>query len=326
MQTEHYVTFFDSNFLPQGLCLHHSLRETEEKFYLWVICLDDDCKTTLDNLEYSDVKTISLTDLETPELLALKADRNRAEYCWTLTPFTPRWVFEMDASVKRVTYVDADIFFFKSPRPLFEEFENSGKAVMITDHFYAPEFDRSATSGQYCVQFMPFVRQASEPVRKWWEERCVEWCYQRMEEGKFGDQKYVESFPIIFSDIVHICQQENAFLAPWNASRYPYSKCIAYHFHGLRLLDQGTVRLYPSEYLIPRPTKKNIYHKYLSIFSDFLRVIEKYPEKNTGKEKISLLSRLKAHSYRLFFLYLNKSIEKGEKYKKDNESLFVLPL
>ncbi|MCI5197451.1 MAG: glycosyl transferase [Candidatus Electrothrix sp. AW5] len=324
MQPEHYVTIFDNNFIPQGLCLHNSLRENEEKFYLWVICLDDECKTTLDNIGYSDIKTISLKNVETTELLALKPTRNKAEYCWTLTPFAPRWVFEIDPTIKRVTYVDADMYFFKSPQPLFEEFESSGKAVMITDHFYAPEFDQSATSGQYCVQFMPFVRQASEPVRKWWEKRCVEWCYQRMEKGKFGDQKYVESFPIIFPDKVHICQQENAFLAPWNASRYPYSTCIGYHFHGLRLLDHGTVRLYPSEYLIPRPTKKNIYHKYMSVFSSALLVTEWNLEKKTKKVKTSFLPRLRNNMHRLFFLYFNKLIEKGEKYKKDNESLFVL--
>jgi hypothetical protein len=70
--------------------------------------------------------------------------------------------------------------------------------VLITDHGYAPEYDQSATSGQYCVQFMTFERDGGEPVRRWWEERCIEWCYARFEDGKFGDQKYLDDWPYRF--------------------------------------------------------------------------------------------------------------------------------
>ena len=27
---------------------------------------------------------------------------------------------------------------------------------------------------------------------KWWRDRCLEWCYARIEDGKFGDQFYIE--------------------------------------------------------------------------------------------------------------------------------------
>ena len=77
---------------------------------LWVVCLDDRAFKALNDLGNPRLRTIPLTDVETPNLLAVKPERSRKEYAWTLTPFTPRAVFERDASVKRVTYVDADLF------------------------------------------------------------------------------------------------------------------------------------------------------------------------------------------------------------------------
>src|SRR4029079_1632008 len=98
--------------------------------------------------------------------LAVKSNRTFVEYCWTLTPCTPKLVFDRDPSAQRVTYLDADMFFLKEPTPVFEEWEASGKSVLITDHAYHAEYDQSATSGQYCVQFLSFAKGASEPVRR----------------------------------------------------------------------------------------------------------------------------------------------------------------
>src|SRR5262245_16846177 len=197
---EHYVTLFDGNFLPQGLALFESLKRHAGDHVLWVLCLDDRTQKTLEDLLNPNLRTIPLAEVETRDLLAVKPGRNFAEYSWTLTPFTPRFVFERDASVTRVTYLDADLFLLKSPRPIFEEFDASGKSVLITEHAYDVEYDQSATSGRFCVQFMTFVRDSSEPVRSWWAERCLEWCFARSEDGKFGDQKYLDDWTDRFPD------------------------------------------------------------------------------------------------------------------------------
>ncbi len=179
---EHFVTLFDRLFLPQGLALHMSMERHAGDYILWILCVDDETFDIFGGLSLPNVRLLRLSELETPELLAVKPGRTIGEYCWTLTPFAPRFVFESDQSVRRVTYIDADLWFRKHPGPIFDEFELSGKQVLITDHAYAPEYDQSATSGQYCVQFMTFTRHGGESVRKWWEERCVEWCFARFED------------------------------------------------------------------------------------------------------------------------------------------------
>jgi len=149
------------------------------EYVLWVLCVDDETHDVLQRLALPNVRLLKLSELETDELLSVKPGRAIAEYCWTLTPFAPRFVFETEPTVKRVTYLDADLWFRKHPKPIFDELDASGKCVLITDHAYAPEYDQSATSGQFCVQFMTFHRDGGELVRQWWEERCIEWCFAR---------------------------------------------------------------------------------------------------------------------------------------------------
>lgn len=232
---EHFVTLFDSLYLPQGLALHMSMERHIDSYTLWILCVDDEVHEALLKLELPNVRLLELNKLETSELLAVKPGRSKGEYCWTLTPFAPRFVFEADAEVNRVTYLDADLWFRKNPTPIFREFEAFGKDVLITDHAYAPEYDQSATSGQYCVQFMIFTREGGEVVRKWWEERCVEWCFARYENGKLGDQKYLDDWPIRFKDSVHILVNKELVLAPWSAARFPYGNSVVWHFHSLRI-------------------------------------------------------------------------------------------
>ncbi len=270
---EHYVTLFDSLFLPQGLALHTSLERHAGFYTLWVLCMDDVTHDVLSNIDLPNVLLLRLSELETVEMTRVKPGRTTAEFCWTVTPFAPRFVFEADAEVERVTYVDADIWFRKSPAAIFREFELSEKHVLITDHCYAPEYDLSAEKGQYCVQFMTFTRHGGEKVRKWWEQKCIEWCFGHCEDGKFGDQKYLDDWPERFYDVVHVLAQKEWMLAPWNATRFPYGNAIIFHFHGLRLI-KGDYALLTDFYPLPTTLLHYVYTPYLCDLSASLSTLK----------------------------------------------------
>ena len=275
---EHYVTLFDSLFLPQGLALHMSLERHAGKYRLWILCVDDEAHEVLTKLNLPNVRLLQLSKLETEDLRRVKSMRTNGEYCWTLTPFSPRFVFETDPLVQRVTYLDADVWFRKNPAPIFREFDASGKHVLITDHAYAPEYDQSSTSGQYCVQFITFTREAGEIVRKWWEDRCIEWCYSRVEDGKFGDQKYLDDWPERFEDFVHVMRNKEWILAPWNATRYPYGNSLIWHFHGARIIIKSNhfLGIACGQYPLPARTKKYVYEAYLNdLHAGVCRLIDK---------------------------------------------------
>lgn len=292
---EHYVTLFDSLFLPQGLALHASMERHVGAYTLWVLCVDDDVHAALTKLNLPNARLLQLSTLETPELLAVKPTRSNGEYCWTLTPFAPRFVFDADSGVARVTYLDADMWFRKSPNQIFSEFDASGKNVLITDHAYAPEHDQSASSGQYCVQFMTFTREGGETVRKWWEERCIEWCFARLEEGKFGDQKYLDDWPTRFTDDVHVLVNKELTLAPWNATRFPYGNAVTWHFHSFRIASvsgKSLLAIYGS-YLLPKCTRENVYQPYLKDLRAAIECIKNAGMSVRPQKRFTTLSYIK---------------------------------
>lgn len=250
---EHFVTLFDNNFLPMGLCLHSSLLEHGQPFHLWILCMDELVEQNLQRLCLMHVSLIPLHEIEDERLLAVKPTRSRGEYCWTLTSFTPQFVFDRDPQVKQVTYLDADLFFFASPKLLLDEFEHSGKHVLITEHAYDPRYERfgrAKRSGRFCVQFITFRRSPEgAKVMRWWQDRCLEWCYDRVEAGKFGDQKYLDQWPELFGPEVHILSQKEKTLAPWNVAYYEklghgQVTPVSYHFHGFRILSTSELLLY----------------------------------------------------------------------------------
>lgn len=258
---EHYVTLFDSLFFSQGLALHMSMERHAGDYTLWILCMDMEAHDGLVRLELPNVRLLNAKALETPELLAVKNGRTRAEYCWTMTPFALRFVLEADATVSRVTYLDADLWFRRHPALLFRELDESKKQVLITDHAYAPEYDQSVTSGLYCVQFVTFVRGSDgERVRNWWEKRCIEWCFAYLEDGKFGDQKYLDDWPERFGEFVHVLENKELALAPWNATRFPFGNAVFYHFHELRMFSKRGANT--GAYQLPKPLIEHVYKPY----------------------------------------------------------------
>lgn len=248
---EHFVTLFDSHYLPQGLCLYGSLEEHGRPFHLWIVAMDEACADALEKMRLPGATVVRLPEIENAALRAVKGSRSVGEYCWTLTPFVHGHVFERAPGVRRVTYVDADLYFFASPAALLEEFAASGKHVLITEHAFAPEYADHLRYGRFCVQFLT-VRNtdSARQVLRWWQQRCIEWCYAREEDGKFGDQKYLDQWPTLFAAEVHVLQQADRTLAPWNVAHQAEQarpvRPVFYHFHGLKVVSPGAVVLYHS--------------------------------------------------------------------------------
>ena len=156
-----------------------------------MVCLDDYSYHCLDMLKLENANILKFSDFS-PELILIKKERTFTEFCWTITPLMPIIVSEINLEIKRITYLDADMWFLKSFKPMFREFEDSGCKVMITPHYYSPQYDQSLTSGFFCVQYLTFEREAITTVANDWLEDCKDWCFSRFENGKFGDQKYLE--------------------------------------------------------------------------------------------------------------------------------------
>jgi len=237
-----YCTLFDSNYLTRGLAMYESLKQHSEKFHLYIFSFDDKSYNLLKKLDLEFVTIISLQEFEDEELLKIKDNRSAGEYCWTCTPSTIKYSIET-YDLDSCTYLDADLYFFDNPEVLIEEMED--ESVLITEHRYTPEYDQSATSGIYCVQFMTFKNDENGmKVLNWWRDACNEWCYARHEDGKFGDQKYLDDWTTRFEG-VHVLQNLGGGVAPWNVQQYDLNdekfKLIFYHFHNYKILENDKI-------------------------------------------------------------------------------------
>jgi len=248
--TQHFCTYFDSNFLFKGLTLYRSLTQhMTEPFALSVLCLDEVTYQTLIQLALPSLQPISIRDFEAgdTELLKAKQNRSRVEYFFTCTPSLPLFVFNRYPETELVTYLDADLFFFTSPRPVFEEFGRG--SVLIIGHRYA-ESDRYLEQyGIYNVGLLSFRNDdAARECLEWWRSRCLEWCYDRVEDGRFADQKYLDDWPQRFRNVVEL-RHKGTNVAPWNVFQYRITKekgrvridgddLVCYHFHRLKRFNQ----------------------------------------------------------------------------------------
>ncbi|MCS6956010.1 MAG: glycosyl transferase [Candidatus Calescibacterium sp.] len=258
-----YCTYFDSNYFTRGIAMYESLKKYTKNFKLFIFAFDNRAYNLLKILNLENVEVIPLEEFENEDLKRVKPNRSKVEYMWTCTPWVIKYVLE-NYNVESCTYLDADIYFFGNPEVLIKEMED--KSILLTPHRYTPEYDQTMTSGIFCVQFMTFRNdEYGRTALNWWAKACIDWCYARYEDGKFGDQKYLDDWPDRFKG-VHILQNLGGGVAPWNIQQYKLEEkpfeLIFYHFHGLRFYSNGLVDLCGS-YRIRKEDIRNIYVPYI---------------------------------------------------------------
>jgi hypothetical protein len=281
----HFCTLFDSNYLARGLVTYESLMSaTNGSAHLYVFAFDDLCLTTLKALNLPNLTVISLAEFEDEDLLRIKPSRSRGEYCWTCTSSTIHYCINK-FDLPHCIYIDADMVFYKNPQVLLDEMPPSAN-VLITEHRYTPQYDKSKLSGKYCVQFMYFDNSDNgKKVLNWWRERCLEWCFNRHEDGKFGDQKYLDDWLTRFKG-VHSLEHLGGGLAPWNVQQFDFQQvgdsvlgqkkaknavytegslfdAVFFHFHGVKLFEQNKSIFAPKMYLLNDAIKAIFYAPYL---------------------------------------------------------------
>ena len=223
----HFCTCFDSNYLFKGLALYHSLTRHAPGSTLWVLCLDPATERVLLQLSLPGLHTVPLTELETAEgeLLAVKPSRSRVEYYFTCTPAFLWHLLTRVPGTAPITYLDADLYFFSNLDPVI--METGAGSITILPHRFPPALEPLERYGTYNVSWLTFLDdRAGRECLAWWRDRCIEWCYDRLEDGRFADQKYLDEFPVRFQG-VHVIEHKGAGVAPWNVAAYPISGPIS---------------------------------------------------------------------------------------------------
>lgn len=340
-----FVTLFDKNYLTRGLGLYSSLEKNCSAFILYILAMDTETEIWLKNniqVKANNISVISLDNIENfyPELKKIKNERSRAEYCWTLTPYSIQYVLKKYKSIE-CTYFDADIYFFNSPDFIFNEAKK--QSVIITEHNYTPRYDQTETSGKYCVQFMYFKNnKPGNEVLEWWRKRCEEWCFFKQENGKFGDQKYLDDWTTRFN-CVYVPNPIGTGLAPWNIQKYNIeisngifyvrdkitqrnAPLIFYHFHGLKeykRINNSTV-WYLGQYELTEQNRTFLYKPYIQLLENLSKEIPntmRYVSKITLNKPISdfkIIIRLLKNCIKSF-LFVSRFKELKQRIKTEEK-------
>ncbi|VVE89027.1 glycosyltransferase family 8 protein [Pandoraea bronchicola] len=282
----HYCTLFDRNYLIKGVAMITSLYAHSPDSRIHVLCMDDDTHAILSRMQLPGVASlIHLSELETPELLEVKSKRSVAEYCWTLSPSLPWHVLNAHPEIDCITYLDADLYFYSPVQPLLDEIGDS--SVAIIEHRFIPRLQHLDVKGRFCVEWVTFKRdETGMACLNRWREQCIEWCYNRLEENRMGDQKYLDAWPDMWPSVC-ILRHSGAGVAPWNYARYEIgvnaqqqiqvdgAPLVFYHFHQFQILRGNRFDRLSTYYTVERPAPESIYKRYETTIGETLANIRR---------------------------------------------------
>jgi hypothetical protein len=268
-----YCTLGDSKYLPHLKCLIESMLEHFSGDYtIHVLAMDKKVESHLKSKNYDKVRVCSLDEVQ--EDFDLKAirflppgreaisnasssgkDPGFVQFCWAMAPVFSKWILERVR--ESVTYVDADILFFKDIQGFFDELGNS--SIGLVSH----RIPYLYTSGEYNVGVVHFENDG--PGRA----ALSLWCRVMKDPqnpyavgfGTCGDQKYLELIEAIFRDNTRVVDKNFGHLAPWNVTLHKYQSdkivwknvaqdLVYFHFAHFVMHDDSSYRAsYKNEWI-----------------------------------------------------------------------------
>ena len=272
-----FCTYFDRNYVGRGLTLYRSLARLDPGVEMWALCFDDLAMDAVRRLGQPGFRPVALADLEREDTGLRPAAQGRTplEYYFTCTPSWIAYVLARCRPGALVAYVDADVLFFSDPSPLFDEMGIATAGVI--PHGFPEHLTFLECCGLYNVGCV-IVRNdhTGRAIVADWRARCIEWCHDYEDDGRYADQKYLDAWPSQFPG-VHVMRHPGAGLGPWNwmaraidlGPEVPLvdgHSLIFYHYHAFHpvgpwFYDCGLGSLYG---VMPDALRRRIYGTYAS--------------------------------------------------------------
>lgn len=272
-----FCTYFDSYYMVKGLALYKSIERVSDNFHLYVMAFDKECYDKLKALDLNHMTVEFISEIENPELLAVKSTRSRGEYCWTCGPAVIQY-FLNKHNLENITYLDSDLMFLSNPKIIANEVGDA--SIAITEQGIGKKEEK--LYGKYCVQYLTFRndKNGSEAL-EWWKNACIDWCFQRLESNRFGDQKYLDEFPKRWNN-VYVIKNLGVGIAPWNMHRYEYKDnsftyngqdypFVFFHMHGVKVdYIDNNLHISSTHQALSKATIEKFYQPYANLLKDVL--------------------------------------------------------
>lgn len=277
----HYCTYFDERYLVPGVALWQSLRRHDPEMVLWVLALDAATVAALRTLAGDDLHMLTPAELERadPELAQSRVTRTALEHLFTFSPCLPRHILHHHPEVAAITYVDADLWFFSRAEEMHREWTEG--SIYLTRHDM-PAYLRAREEryGHFNVGVLGFRNDAAAlACLDWWRERCLEWCKDVPEPGRYADQKYLDEWPERFRGVV-VAEHPGVNVAPWNWQTRRLAvtgstltahgrPVVVFHFAQLHRLGRRWIDTNQSEFgVLPFALRAPLYGAYVAALDE----------------------------------------------------------
>ncbi len=289
-----FVTLFDNEYAIKGVVLVQSFLHYHPNSIIKILCLDSQTYVLLKDLFHDDsrLEFYTLSDLDASTINSILGNRTYQEFCWSLASIFSNFILLKFS--KSVVYLDSDLYFYQNITPILQEIK--GFSLAATPHRFPKHLEYLQVYGNFNVQFVYFKNDSiGYEVSNEWKNQCIANCSIDLENGVFGDQKYLDEWPQKYSPSFKAIENIGAGLAPWNFDQYRILKMsdkltvdqvplIFFHFHGLLLKKSGVVVCQPPNY---SSFNHEIYRKYIDSLN-LIRLTRFFKSKYPNKFEIVL--------------------------------------
>jgi len=278
-------TLCSNNYLAQAKILLTSFKKYHPD-YTFVIGLVDKMAEGINYDEFSDGQVIPVEELGIPNFDELCKRYNVVELNTSVKASYFLYIKQKFPGVTKVIYLDPDIKVFNTLDAIWTLLDT--KNIVVTPHIlnpispdnYTPQENIFLNYGIYNLGFLGVNISSTQSVEflKWWENRILNFGYNRVQEGYFVDQLWINLAPLFF-DKVAIIREPGYNMAPWNLherviSSYSESKILVngdcplffYHFSSFSYKTPESIcKPYYNRFTFDnRPDLKPIYETYVN--------------------------------------------------------------
>jgi len=247
--TIHAFTSFSYSYLNRARVLASSLRRQHPDWVIWAVMTDKEPEGFSFDLTAEDFDImITAEELFGTTTDAWLFNHDIVEACTAVKGRALRHILAQDG-VEKVFYFDPDIAVFNTMIEVVDLLDTY--SIVLTPHQLDPEpaddaqaiLDNEICSLHYGAFNLGFiaVNASAEAQRfaKWWDDRLVDWCHDRLDIGLFVDQKWCNLIPCFFDD-VKVLRDPGYNVASWNLSQ----RTLRFDRDGTALVNGAPLRFY----------------------------------------------------------------------------------
>jgi len=273
-----FFTYFNSKFLIQGTVAINSFL-TQNLDAVGYIYSDEQLVVDALQVRFKNNNVVIINLLEIPTILkeieVMRQDRNTVELLISLKPFLFLETLARIPEDATLTYIDADLFFYQSLKPMLTELENFD--ILLTQHIFPKSMIESVKYGQVNAGLISARRSvAAEIILTDWAAKCRLWCHLRLEDNKYADQLYLDAY-LLNSNVKAIAnpginngmyyfKERRKLTTRLKQPIVDGSELVCFHFHGIRVSERFVLTGFNRYNFPPNAIRiwNLIYRKYIS--------------------------------------------------------------